>query len=519
MNARPPKIPVLYGADGRPIKTKAGARNEQQRLQQVIRKLHASYDASKETDYTSAYWANADYKSPNAANSPNVLRKLRARSRYEIVENNPYLKGAVLTLCNDFVGTGPTLNITDTRLTIEERSQIQRDWLKWFRVTKLRRKLWQNRIDRLISGAGYALMIDNPRQKNPVHLSIKPFECDHVASPFRPYTSEEGLTEYNGIKVDQLTDEPVEYYIHYEHPGTNVFSVAKPTDGEWVPASRVLHWIRRERNWHEGIPELTPSLPLCALLRRYTLATVLAAETAASITAILKTMQMPNTGTVNFWSGFNSVDGEVNEEELEIFPIERGMMMQIPKGNDVVQMDPKQPTAVYDAFVNALLREILRPILVPFNIGSGYSGGFNMASGALDIQMYRSGIETDRTDCDDEVIRPLTEEWWNEYKLVQATPAIRTKLNDEVPDHTYGWDSVRDEHTDPNKVAQSIATKLKSGIISDEDVQQSLFNRTADEHYVNLQKQQEARAKLGMPIDGSTSTNDEETPDEEPDEG
>ena len=45
-----------------------------------------------------------------AANSPDVRRILRNRSRYEIA-NNSYARGITLTLANDVVGTGPRLQM------------------------------------------------------------------------------------------------------------------------------------------------------------------------------------------------------------------------------------------------------------------------------------------------------------------------------------------------------------------------------------------------------------------------
>jgi len=57
-----------------------------------------------------------------------------------------------------------------------------------------------------------------------------------------------------------------------------------------VPADAVVHWFRSDRpGQHRGIPEITPALPLFAQLRRYTLAVIAAAETAADFAAVLFT--------------------------------------------------------------------------------------------------------------------------------------------------------------------------------------------------------------------------------------
>ena len=57
-----------------------------------------------------------------------------------------------------------------------------------------------------------------------------------------------------------------------------------------VPAAQVLHyWIPERPGQRRGIPELTAALPLFAQLRRWTLAVLAAAETAADLAAIMHT--------------------------------------------------------------------------------------------------------------------------------------------------------------------------------------------------------------------------------------
>ncbi len=52
----------------------------------------------------------------------------------------------------------------------------------------------------------------------------------------------------------------------------------------------MIHYFRADRpGQSRGIPEITPALPLFAQLRRYTLAVLAAAETAADFAAVLYT--------------------------------------------------------------------------------------------------------------------------------------------------------------------------------------------------------------------------------------
>ncbi len=72
--------------------------------------LRGRYDAATTDHDNRRHWANADGLSANAANTPEVRRVLRNRSRYEVA-NNSYAKGICLTLANDVIGTGPRLQM------------------------------------------------------------------------------------------------------------------------------------------------------------------------------------------------------------------------------------------------------------------------------------------------------------------------------------------------------------------------------------------------------------------------
>ena len=62
------------------------------------------------------------------------------------------------------------------------------------------------------------------------------------------------------------------------------------TEFDRIAAEAVIHWFRADRpGQHRGLPEITPALPLFAQLRRYTLAVIGAAETAADFAAVLFT--------------------------------------------------------------------------------------------------------------------------------------------------------------------------------------------------------------------------------------
>ena len=104
---------------------------------------------------------------------------------------------------------------------------------------------------------------------------------------------------------------------------------------------------------HRGVPEITPALPLFAQLRRYNLAVLSAAEAAADFAAILYTDAPPN--------------GESDEvEPMDAIPLERNMMLTVPAGWKMGQLDPKQPAANHAEFVKIILSEIARCVVTTY---------------------------------------------------------------------------------------------------------------------------------------------------------
>mgnify|MGYP001613554414 FL=1 len=185
-------------------------------------------------------------------------------------------------------------------------------------------------------------------------------------------------------------------------------------------------------------------------------------------------------------------------------------MTVIPSGYDLKQLDPAQPVTMYDTFVNALVQEAARPLLAPRNLALGNSGGYNMASGALDRQFYRQAINQERLSCNEEELEQCLEYWWyeairipgyfdDEYVRGNQNPisSIVTRfqsLREESPRHVFRWDEVP-EHTDPVKVAQAIDILYKGHHLSDTDIQEARYNRSVEEHYANLEKQYQWHAE------------------------
>ena len=128
----------------------------------------------------------------------------------------------------------------------------------------------------------------------------------------------------------------------------------------------MIHYFRADRpGQSRGIPEITPALPLFAQLRRYTLAVLAAAETAADFAAVLYTDAPAN--------------GEADPvEPMDLVELERRMATVLPGG---WKLGPDPGRATGDdlrEFKKEILNEIARCLNMPFNVAAGNCVGLQL---------------------------------------------------------------------------------------------------------------------------------------------
>lgn len=411
------------------------------------RSLRASFDAAQDSDANSRHWAAADALSANAAANPWVRKRLRERARYEAA-NNCYARGILLTLANDTIGTGPRLHIRDdSGLSTQDRKFVQREFALWAKATRLASKLRLMRIAKAEAGEAFAVMSSNERLRHPVKLDLRGVEADQVTS----LESSSGVLHnpnvVDGIEFDEFGN-PSVYHILKQHPGSDVAHYL-PDDFERVPAEKVIHWFRRDREGqNRGVPEITPALPLFAMLRRYTLATVAAAEAAANTARVLKTQS----------SAVNENEQAVPFDVIDIAPNETTIL---PEGWELSGFKSEQPTTTYPGAKATLIAEIGRCFNMPYNKAAGDSSKYNYASGRLDYQVYEASLWVEQDDCELVVLDALLAEWLNEAALIEGyLPQSLRKRFEILPAHQWFWDGVG--HVDPQKEASAQATRLAS---------------------------------------------------------
>lgn len=414
-------------------------------------------DAAETSDENKRHWAKADALGPNAAYNLQVRTRVRSRGRYEAI-NNSYARGLVRTLAYDLVGTTPrlSLSIPGRPELSEPCNVVERNYAKWARAGKLGLKY--RVIEKCASrcGAGLGVIRTNPRLKNPVKTELCLVEVDQLQTPWG-MQSDPYLVD--GIRFDEFWN-PIAYYFLKQHPGeTSHFTATRGAGvGEYeeVPAHLVVHWFEQDRPGQaHGIPRITSGLPLFGQLRRYTLATLTAAEFAALLAGIMKTNLPPDENT------------PVAIEEWSPFELIRGALLTLPQGWAAEQFNPTQPTTTYGDFKREILNETGRGLGAPLNVVSGNSSQYNFSSGRLDHVPYQHGLLVDREDFRLIVQDPVFVAWYEEAVFVAGQiPRELPPIDEwEWTWHFDGFGTI-----DPVKEATADDIRLTNGTASYADV-------------------------------------------------
>jgi len=399
--------------------------------------LRARYDAAQTTADNARHWAMADSLSADASASADVRKKLRERARYEVA-NNSYAKGIVLTIANDCIGTGPRLQLLTPIAEVNRR--VEAAFARWAKAVDLAGKLRTIRMAKTTDGEVFAVLTGNLMINSPVKLDVQLVEADRVASPLTsllPFPN-----EVDGIHLDAYGN-PQVYAILRQHPGA---ISAWQNDFDWIDASAVIHWFRSDRpGQHRGVPEIMAALPLSAILRRYTLAVIAAAETAADFAAVLFTDSPAN--------------GEAQAlEPMDVVALEKRMATVLPDGWKLGQVEAQQPATAYAEFKREILNEIARCLNLPYNIAACNSSGYNYASGRLDHQTYYKSIRVEQAHLGEVVLDRIFTAWLQEARLLSEFAYLRTVRGGLQ--HQWFFDGT--EHVDPLKEANAQAKRLES---------------------------------------------------------
>lgn len=410
------------------------------------------------------------------------------------IANNPNVEGMVETLAMDTIGTGPSLQLSLDDDAIAER--IEDAFMDWAEEIDLGGKLLLGHRSSIESGEVFFRMFTNPALEDGVRLDVRVVESDMCTNPL---SNPIRIGEVDGIEYDAVGN-PIAYHFTKAHPGSG-----SPDSliTERVDAKYVIHLYRAKRpGQSRGCPEHAAALPLGAYERRYTLATVQAAETAANISAILETHANADVDVANV-------------DQREQVPMPRGTVVYAPQGWKITQMKAEQPVQGFSDFIRQLLRSVSRSFKMPYSIAAGDSSGLNMASGRLEFQAYDKSIQVWRSIIVTKVLRRIFKAWLEEAVLVEGLlPQEFRQVGFRMPRATWLWTGRG--HVDPLKEAAAQEKRLLNCTTTHTDElgrEGKDFRKTMK----RLARDRKFMQKLEIPLPGAKQAEpvDPNAPDEE----
>lgn len=415
------KVQDSWWASATPAPAPAPAKVQATPAQQ----FRARYDNAITTDDNARNWWSVDYLSAKAANSYQVRRTLRMRSRYEL-SNNPYLFGICNSNADDLISKGPTLQVTTKDEAFNK--QVQDAWTEWWLEVGGVEKLRTCKLAKTVDGEGFLVLKTVRDMYNSVKLWPVDVEADQITTPA---PASPAAYWVDGLTLHPVTGQPTSYSVLKYHPGDYYFPGQNPMKVDTVRAKHVIHWFPKFRPGQvRGVPVFTPALDLFTELRSFRKATVKKVNISAQITGVLETDGPADTET-------DDQGNIVVRTPYDHIPIEMGLLTTLANKQKLHQFDSGTPNAQYREFTYLCVGEACRPLAYPLNLALGTSQEFNFSSAKLDHINYRNSLDVERAQCETTVLEALFRAWFEEAVMVPKLLPRNVTLA-EVP-HEWHW--------------------------------------------------------------------------------
>ncbi len=371
-----------------------------------------------------------------------VLRQ-RSRNCYMGV---PTAAAAIKTLCTNVVAGGlipsPQIDAEVLGLTREQAEELQgkimREFALWADTTKCDAdgvgnfyKLQQLAyMGFLMNGDSFALLPFRERPGSPYAMKVQIIEADRICSPYGydrlvPDVVQ-GHNVYSivqGVETDK-DGMVVAYWICNRHPHSSL--AVQSGTLEWTRVEvcgtarrNVLHVMTRERAGQlRGVPILAPVLETLKQLGRYTQAEIDAAVISAYFTVLVKPASVQNGSPIG---QYVPQEAQVDSADPGSIEMGQGTILSLNPGDDVAFADPTHPNTAYNAFFDAMIKEIGAAMEIPPEVmEKQFTQNFSAARGALN-EFWRV-CDVKRDDFVDSFCQPI-------YEQVLAEAVARGRIN------------------------------------------------------------------------------------------
>lgn len=387
---------------------------------------------------------------------------LRQRSR-DAYMGIPTASAALKTLRTNVVAGGlmpsPQIDAEYLKLTNEQAEALQAQILREFALWADTPVCDADRVDNfyklqqlaflgyLMNGDAFALLPVKEQPGQPYSLRVRLIEADRVCSP----DGYDRLTpcEVKGYRVHSIvqgveTDADgmvIAYWICNRHPLSSLANQAGVLEWARVEAygssgrPNVLHVMNRERaGQRRGVPILAPVLEALKQLGRYTEAEITAAVISAMFTVFVKPATVQTGKPIGEAIPPEMLIDAEDQGSIEMAP---GAILALNPGEDVEFANPTHPNSAYDAFFDAMVKEISSALEIPPEVlEKQFTKNFSSARGSLNEFWRTCGMQRDWFS--DDFCQPIYEALFAEAVArgrIQAPgffsdPAIRKAYTD-----------------------------------------------------------------------------------------
>lgn len=244
-----------------------------------------------------------------------------------------------------------------------------------------------------------------------------------IWQPYASLIAINGNMIYDGVETDK-NGKIVAYHIRNTYPFEQTTKETKwvrvVAYGEETGLPNVLHIMQAERpEQYRGVTYLAQVIEPLLQLRRYTDSELTAAVVESFFTAFIKTESDPSAFPFNEVGDGEVQDGTTGESEQGISTDENeyemgpGQINVMKPGEDVVFGDPKRPAGGFDAFVQAICKQVGAALEIPADLLlKAFNASYSASRAAL-LEAWKA-FKMWREWFVDDFCRPLYEVWLSE---------------------------------------------------------------------------------------------------------
>ena len=450
---------------------------------------------------------------------------LRRRAR-DLYAGGGLARSGPATMVTNVVGWGirPKPKIDGEMLNMSDEAADE-----WERNTAREFKLWAENVmcdaerrqnfyglqqlafrSQLMSGDVFVLFSMKENKRTPYQTVLRLLEADRICTPDSSGGESESKELENGNRViDGVEIDKEGAVIRYHIASRNPLAESDTTELTWQTIDvygkdtgypNILHIMTHERpEQRRGLPFVSSQIEQIKQLDRY-ITSELAANVVSSMLAVFLVS--------NEDDGSNGMEDAVNEDEkitddplkIELAP---GMIIDLPPGKTVKEVNPIRNNSAFEPFVSALQTMIGSGMEIPKEaLIKKYESNYTAARSAL-LDLWRV-VRVQRTAFNASFNQPIYEQWLAEAVALGRIDAPGFFDDPAIRQAWCGctWMGASMGHVDPLKEVKAAAERIAHNI-STEEQEASEYN--GNDWLNNIRQRRREIAALGNAVEPESS--------------